>query len=89
MGGVNPGEVKQQTPGSSIPRRGNKCILVLVKVVTLKWLWRPLPAGLARAQLHGGQFQVVPSASATGSVFDLASKKHPKNENQGELVYLA
>ena len=57
----NGGEVKQQTPGSSITRRGNKCILVLVKVVTLKWLWRPLPAGLARAQLHGGQFKVVPS----------------------------
>ena len=51
--------------GSSITRRGNNRILVLVKVVTLKWLWRPLPAGLARAQLHGGQFQVVPSASAT------------------------
>ena len=61
----NGGEVKQQTPGSSITRRGNNCISVLVKVVTLKWLWRPLPAGLARAQLHGGQFQVVPSASAT------------------------
>ena len=59
------GEVKQQTPGSSITRRGNNRILVLVKVVTLKWLWRPLPAGLARAQLHGGQFQVVRSASAT------------------------
>ena len=61
----NGGDVKQQTPGSSITRRGNNRILVLVKVVTLKWLWRPLPAGLARAQLHGGQFQVVPSASAT------------------------
>ena len=61
----NGGEVKQQTPGSSITRRGNNRILVLVKVVTLKWLWRPLPAGLARAQLHGGQFQVVRSASAT------------------------
>ena len=62
---TNGGDVKQQTPGSSITRRGNNRILVLVKVVTLKWLWRPLPAGLARAQLHGGQFQVVPSASAT------------------------
>ena len=62
---LNGGDVKQQTPGSSITRRGANCILVLVKVVTLKWLWRPLPARLARAQLHGGQFKVVPSASAT------------------------
>ena len=30
-----------------------------------------------------------PSKLEAGSVFDLASKKHPKNENQGELVYLA
>ena len=48
------------------------------------FLLRALPAADCDTKLL-----LSSSVLSSGHVFDLASKKHPKNENQGELVYLA